>query len=636
MEKESVSSLFLLSHSNFSSFKRRSRDIAMKIRLDNIYLPTGNEQISIPTLHTDGRIENINFISMKHRGLIEIVGEMEHHPLFRPILRVNGNSFNEKLNWERESFWLPKFSAEKENVIWSGEITAPAGERGFYYSFKVRNRGDQNVAIEMGMEGSWAKTLHTINESKEVIATPKAYKSDWNNSIIFELIGETPIFAFAPITDKELDIITWQQDSQHGVISYQLLKNIILQPNEDFTLCFYWGIGLEEVGAATSAKEMLRKGYNTLKQTTLKWLNQRTLTTGDKKLDEVMNLNLFFNFFFATGKTLDTEEDVLVTSRSPRYYVSASYWDRDSLLWSFPSILITDRKRARSMLDYVFTIQKRNIGIHSRYIDGTVLEPGFELDELCAPIVALDRYLAYTDDWDYMKEAHVKKSLQHIVEILEQHRHSQWELYDTFLQPTDDPIVYPYLTYNNVLVWKTFVVLSNFALRENKQDEAQFFKQKADNVKNAIYNHMVVEDRGKKIFVWSADLEGNVNIYDEPPGSLQLFPYYGFCSEEDIIYKNTLEVIRSKETPYAFKGCRFEELGCYHAEHPWVLSIANSFLSGRKEHAKDLVLRTPMDGGIACESIDEHTGIPRTGEHFATCAGFLAYSIYHAYGIEKM
>lgn len=54
---------------------------------------------------------------------------------------------------------------------------------------------------------------------------------------------------------------------------------------------------------------------------------------------------------------MDTEEFVLVTSRSPRYYVSAAYWDRDSLLWSFPSILIADPKYAKEMIEYVFTKQ---------------------------------------------------------------------------------------------------------------------------------------------------------------------------------------------------------------------------------------------------------------------------------------
>ena len=47
------------------------------------------------------------------------------------------------------------------------------------------------------------------------------------------------------------------------------------------------------------------------------------------------------------------------------------------------------------MLGYVFGRQRRNIGVHSRFIDGAVLEPGFELDELVAPVLALERYA----DW---------------------------------------------------------------------------------------------------------------------------------------------------------------------------------------------------------------------------------------------
>jgi len=321
-----------------------------------------------------------------------------------------------------------------------------------------------------------------------------------------------------------------------------------------------------------------------------------------------------------------------VTSRSPRYYVSAAYWDRDSLLWSFPAVLVIDPKRAKRMLDYVFTTQKKNIGIHSRYIDGVVLEPGFELDELCAPILALDMYLKETNDWAYIQKTYVQESLEQIVENLIAHKHDTINLYDTFLQPTDDPIVYPFLTYNNALVWKMLKILSRLSKEINLSYESSRFEQMAFQVREAIYQHMVVEEDGERFFAWSVDLQGNYNIYDEPPGSLQLLPYYGFCSFDDEVYKNTVKVIRSEKNVYSFIGCVFEELGCAHAEHPWILSVANSFLSGRKNEARDFVIRAPLDGGIACESIDEHIGVPRTGEHFATCAGFLAYAIYYAFG----
>ena len=101
-----------------------------------------------------------------------------------------------------------------------------------------------------------------------------------------------------------------------------------------------------------------------------------------------------------------------MTSRSPRYYVSAAYWDRDSLLWAFPAILTVDAAYAREILTYVFTRQARNFGVHSRCIDGTMLEPGFELDELCAPVIALNRYVEQTGNLAFAKQGFVQAGLQ--------------------------------------------------------------------------------------------------------------------------------------------------------------------------------------------------------------------------------
>ena len=198
----------------------------------------------------------------------------------------------------------------------------------------------------------------------------------------------------------------------------------------------------------------MRQGGEYLIKETNAWLKSRIKNTGDSIIDNVLNLNLFFNYFYASGKTIDTEEVVLVTSRSPRYYVSAAYWDRDSLLWSFPALLITDIEFGEEVLDYVFKTQIKNVGIHSRYIDGTILEPGFELDELCAPIIALNTYIDFTNDFSILDKPYIRSGIEIIMKRLKAKKHSEINLYETFLQPTDDMRVYPYLTYNNVLVWK--------------------------------------------------------------------------------------------------------------------------------------------------------------------------------------
>lgn len=43
-----------------------------------------------------------------------------------------------------------------------------------------------------------------------------------------------------------------------------------------------------------------------------------------------------------------------------------------------------------------------------------------------------------------------------------------------------------------------------------------------------------------------------------------------------------------------------------------------------------------MDNGIACESVDPETGESRTGDAFATCAGFLAYAIDRAFAGQPL
>jgi len=72
------------------------------------------------------------------------------------------------------------------------------------------------------------------------------------------------------------------------------------------------------------------------------WCKRRTRTNRQPDLDVLMNRN-FLSRVYAWGKTIDTEQVVGVTSRSPRYYVSAAYWDRDAMLWSFPDCWMSTR-----------------------------------------------------------------------------------------------------------------------------------------------------------------------------------------------------------------------------------------------------------------------------------------------------
>lgn len=586
------------------------------------YLPVGNDFVSLPKLNErTGGIEDLTFLYMAAKGLIELCGSADM-PLMQPFVRLPGQAqaLPGTLQWQRIDDWLPVFTARGNGLSVTGTYLTPVEERGFSIRLVVQNTSDTPQTVEIGMEGCWESSWHRVNESKKLQGKAACFPCGWYHTPIFEFSTGYPMFAFAPLYNVEMQ--ETYAAAPNGAITYALMHKAELAAGQSITVDFFWGLGFEETAAATSAMEMKRQSFDVDLTRTRAWLQARRTVFESEKLTRLYNTNLFFCLFFSSGVTLDTEELVFVTSRSPRYYVSAAYWDRDSLLWSFPAVLDVDPQRAKKMLGYVFGRQRRNLGIHSRYIDGTMLEPGFELDELAAPLLALERYVHKTGDRTVLNNANVREGIELVLERLAQHKAQNCDLYDTFLQPTDDEHVYPYITYDNVLVWKALHDLAEL------MPEYAALAEQARNIRQAIYDYCVQQaPDGKKYFAWSVDLNGHHDVYDEPPGSLQLLPLYGFCEPEDEVYRTSVDMIRSPEYKYSFADSSINEIGCPHAPHPWILSVANSLLCGRKDHCLAILEKLQMDNGIACESVDEETGLCTSGEAFATCAGFLCHAI---------
>ena len=592
------------------------------------YQVTGNEYVSLPTIReSNGAIEGISCLYMSVKGMIEMTGR---DGFVRPFLECDGEVAAWTPSWQREHFWIPSLLWDRAGISFRCTYLTPVGERGFCLRLEANNGTSSTHEIRIGVDGSWDETLHTVNESIPLTAGKSVKRSGWNHMFVFQQVPGTPLIAFAPITSDDQPYsqidqgAAWEQED----FAYSIYKTARLQPDEDVRLDIYFGIGYEEVAAAASAKEMLRQGFDVLQERTVSWLAAREKHTDDIETERLLNTNLFFAFFYASGRTIDTEELCMMTSRSPRYYVSAAYWDRDSLLWAFPAIVETDPVYAKKLLLSVFDRQSRHFGIHSRYIDGTVLEPGFELDELCAPVIALERYIERTEDKSILHDADIHEALENILQKLSAQKHPIIDLYSTFLQPTDDMHNHPYLTYDNVLVWKSLHALSRWLDRPELAEQAE-------KVRKGIRASCVFEYEGKRIFAWSVDLDGHWDIYDEPPGSLQLLPFYGFCAVDDPIWQATVSRIRDESYPLSFAGHSIAEIGCKHAPHPWILSICNSLLSGHRKEALCHLQMTSMDNGVACESVHEDHGDCTTGAAFATCAGFLSFALLTAFDMRS-
>ncbi|MCL2486173.1 MAG: glycoside hydrolase family 125 protein [Oscillospiraceae bacterium] len=587
------------------------------------YIPSGNEFVSLPTVNQrDASVESFTLLHMGYKGMLAFHGA-EGSPLISPLIEADGAALPlSGLVWERVESWIPRFEAKAGDIDIDGMFLCPVGHRGFAIRITARNKSTRRKNISIGLTGLWAGVTHCVNEDKKIRGELISYVSNWSGAPVFDLRIGLPVMAFAPMSSL---LMAWEHQADEAGVRYNGKYAGVIEPEGERTLDVFWGVGFEEVAAATAAKEQLRHGFDALYDSTATWLSERCQTVGDPRLDEILNLNLFFNYFYSTGYTIDTEEAVMVTSRSPRYYVSAAYWDRDSLLWSFPAILRIDPEYARTLLEYVFTRQIRNVGVHSRYIDGTVLEPGFELDELCAPALALSRYMDATGDRQILPR--FEEGLRRILRLLKSKLDPSLGLYETFLQPTDDMRTHPYLTYDNVLAWRMLTDVARMYGFLGDTETLQRLEKEAAELRHAIIRNCIREHEGRRIFAWSIDSAGNWDVYDEPPGSLQLLPALGFCKPDDPVWLNTVDVIRRADYPYSFAGKRFAEIGCVHAPHPWILSVCNSLLCGRTAEAADFLRRAEMDNGIACESVDEYTGLSATGEAFATCAGFLAHSM---------
>ncbi|MDF2633078.1 MAG: metal-independent alpha-mannosidase, partial [Caproiciproducens sp.] len=227
--------------------------------MNSANIPTGNQIISLPQIQeTTAGIQDITFLHMGYKGLIDIRGD-EDEPLIRPFLQIGGVQTPLKsLSWNRLGNWIPNFSSATDQIALHGVILAPVEERGFLVRLEATNHSSEAVELTYGLCGRWASSWHCINEDKVLGGEKHCYRSEWNQSIVFDMRCGTPMFAFAPMADQECESTFTQAND---AVDYRLARSETLMPEQSCVLTVYWGIGFEEVAATTSAKEILRQGY---------------------------------------------------------------------------------------------------------------------------------------------------------------------------------------------------------------------------------------------------------------------------------------------------------------------------------------------------------------------------------------
>lgn len=615
-----------------------ARTISLSLAPDDV-IPTGNDWIALPSIRArDGALQNFNVISMRYRGLLEVTGPA-NRPLLAPFLELAGTRRPlAHLKWSLRDYWIPTGTMDAGGVRVRLTYVAPPVSRAAIVRFQVTNLRSTPVRVAPGMQVDWGRT-NRVTYSPERLGGSRTMSPtpiDTDMEIFKYNTDDTQMaWGFAYVGSKG----TLHTKSENPGLTAR--HEAELAPGQTLDVHFLVGVGLDEYSAAYAMrvlnKRIDRYGLDGVIDQAAEDAHRRTRTTGDPDLDLIMNRNLLFTTYYAWGRAIDTEQFVGMTSRSNRYYVSAAYWDRDALLWSFPALLDSDRERAREALDYALGAQARDIGTHSRFIDGVVLEDGFELDELVAPIIALASYLDKTHNMA-MLERH-RAVIATLLERLNAQRDPATGLYETFQDAQDEYVRKPFSVYDNVLTWKALSDLAAIAASDQKPELAASLMAQASALKKAIYTYGVrtgAEGANGPIFAATVDATSG-DFLDVPPGSLMKLPALGFISEDDPLFQRTYAWLHSKHHAYSYADEPFGLPGSYRLPFTTSWEVADHLrLKAGRARALKILKLSPWDGGIITEGINPDTGLPdRQGLAFATAAGYVAHTICEEFCIDR-
>ncbi len=569
---------------------------------------------------------------MRHRGLLQVSGE-HNGPVIQPYFIADGKPLDfQNPSWELIAYWIPTAHLETKGLDMTLTYCAPPSSRAAFLRLTLTNHRSAPVEVSLGVKASFGALDRVTYLPVELRGERTVAPAPWvDPAEVFSYITSDTDFAWALLHPGSKATISTPPTTAAPAVDASKTKT--LGPGETVESIFVLAAGVEEFSAAHNARalreEIDRNGADAMIQQTAAWLLQRTRTTSQADLDVLMNRNFLFTELYAWGRTIDTEQLVGVTSRSPRYYVSAAYWDRDAMLWSFPALLDIDTPMAREALEYALTIQLRNTGTHSRFIDGVVLEDGFQLDEAAAPILALAAYEKKTNDTPFLV-AH-EAALALLRDRLMSRFDPATGLYSSLQDAQDEFQDLPFITYDNVLVWAALVDLADLDRRLNHLAASQEMAARAKSLHAAILAHCITNSAPNAdgpIFASATDGKKYV-LTDIPPGSLFKLPALGFVAESDPTFTRTYRWLRSKNYQFSFADQPYGLPGSYRVPFTTAWSIADnlSLAAGRDQSLK-ILRASHWDGGIITEGVDPTTArMDKAGRAFATAAGYVAHAI---------
>jgi hypothetical protein len=613
---------------------------------------TANHYIALPMIsRANGALTCANVLHRGALGMIEWAADRDlegTNALLTPQLRVDGvDTPLRDLTWERLERWVPRYRLETPQLRLTATICAPPGydasHRGCMYLFELEHQGAGERTVEVSLQGDWRWSLQTIGSRRPLVAQRRLARSDSRPGLALEVSGAysaalgVAVYgsqsyhraASAESDFSELAAGAQLEGAAGEALRFEIGRTVRIAPGRRAVIAFFLGLGAERDGALATAQALRRLGAEVLLKETRLELSKITRKVRDPALGAILNRNLLFSYFFSTGRALDDERLYPVTSRSPLHPRCATFNEREALLWALPAMLIADANLARELLLRCFEQHSYRPGEGFRYLDGGVLVPGVVLHQWCAYAIALDRYILATGDRTILDEPLVGEVLRELEMGFYPRLHHEVFLGSTDLSPSGDAPDHPFVTFDNALLHNFCRIMEG--LHASESEERKRFSVAAEEVAAAIWRKCVVDVDGEPLLAWSTDLGEAASVYDDPAGSLQWLPHYGFCEPSEPLWRNTMEFLRSSRYKLWLGDRRFPGLAARST--PTLASTAGLCADLLGAHANDRLAtlkQLQFAGGVAATHYDPDTGVAAGSRHDGALAGLLAWTLQSA------
>lgn len=280
----------------------------------------------------------------------------------------------------------------------------------------------------------------------------------------------------------------------------------------------------------------------------------------------------------------------------------------------------------RRHLAWLFGVAERPEGWWARahMVGGQRKDLAFQLDQQLYPLVELADYIETTGDREPLTRFAVE--IGTVLEAIEAKRADRAFLYSTEESPQDDVLKLPYETSNQILAWYAFQRLHRIGVGGGR------LRSLAEAVAGDIRRFQVIDSGdGKRRFAYATDLIGGaVDYHDANDMPMALAPAWGFCSDTDPVWMETMRFAFSLKNPGFFPGPH-GGLGSLHTPAPWPLGQVQAYLAGSStgdgesmESATQALSDAALWDGSLPEATDPRSARPRSRPWFGWPAASVA------------